>query len=80
MLAETIKKVQGSSARVTKTERRTPVLILDVLDWADAEEVARSERVGVSPEDLTSNGRSKVITRTLVRDLGYGVARIPYSP
>lgn len=32
---------RGSSVRVMKTEWGTPVLILDVPDWADTEEVER---------------------------------------
>lgn len=46
LLEGIIMEVVGESLRVKKPERRTPVLILNVPDWADDDEVASWNPIG----------------------------------
>lgn len=77
LLADKIKAVVGSSARVAIPERNTPVLILDVPDWADSDEVIRSLiTAGVPARDLTMDGVSKVSTRPSEGGQKYGTVLV----
>lgn len=53
------------------------MFILDVLEWADAEDVTSSlTKASVSPKDFTFDGVSRVTTRLSEKGRIYGVTRV----
>ncbi|KAL4101253.1 hypothetical protein QTP88_021273 [Uroleucon formosanum] len=69
LLAGKIREVVGDAARVRLPEPRTPVLLLGIPEWADAENVAagvmQAGVTGVTPESVTirknSGGRGEFV-------------------
>lgn len=60
LLKGKIRKVVSGAATVRRPERKTPVLILDVPDWVEADEVAGGMAgLDVPPDELAVDGKNQ---------------------
>jgi len=76
-LAESVRAVVGVEARVSRPERRTPVLLLDVPDWCEEADVESGlSRAGLVRGDYAKDGAQAVFLRRNPGGRGDTVARI----
>lgn len=82
LLAEKVRTVVGDQARVRLPENLTPVLILGLPEWSDAEEVSEGlVKAGIPGEMVTRDGKSLV---TITQNAGgrrefVGRINLPYA-
>jgi len=79
-LANSIKGVIGELARVSRPQRRTPVLIVGIPDWEEENAVKSSlTQAGVAPQELVNDGKCTISLRDSPGGGGARVARLDVS-